>query len=88
MSSAIGTTVPQAVLNAAIIAAQREHPQQTGDRADWPWADMLPVVTASETYAEPNRWGDSWWVEVQYSTRGYKATYGVNRNHVTQCYAD
>lgn len=88
MDSRQGAEVPQAVINAVIVKAQAEHPRPVTGRAHWPWADMLPVVTGCEAYPEPNRWGDVWWVEVQYSTRGCRASYGVNRNHVPQCYAD
>lgn len=83
--------VPRTTVNAVIVAAMREHAYSAewAQRLDgYQWCDMAPVVTYTETLAEPNRWGDSWVVEVQYSTRGGRAVYGVSRDNVPQCYMD
>lgn len=78
---------PETAVNAVIVAALLEHPEHPG--RDWPWADMTPRVVRWE------RRGDSvycprdvWVVEVQYSSQGYRAVYGVTADNIPQCYAD
>lgn len=94
MTNPIDPTVPQAVLNAAIVRAltdrvySAEYLAQFKLGDDWPYRDMAPQVRRAESYGETNRWGDLWYVEVQYSTRGARAGYGVNANHVPTLYCD
>lgn len=88
------------VLNAVIAAAmikyayrppryewQREH--ASADPSWRGWANMRPVVTATaKGPTDPFCPDDVWWVEVQYNTAGSRASFGVDRNNVPQCYQD
>lgn len=83
---------PDSAVNAVIVAAMLGH-QFSPRYADskWvQWCDMTPVVTAWSPGPTDPEYGPEhvWWVEVQYSSRGGRASYGVNRNNVPQCYAD
>jgi hypothetical protein len=51
---------------------------------------MMPVVTEWHVGPTDPEYcpDDVWWVEVQYSSKGARAAYGVDRNHVPTCYAD
>jgi hypothetical protein len=82
---------PETAVNAVIVAAMREHTYR-----DWyadskwaQWCDMTPVVTrwyaGGDSELCPN---DVWTIEVQYSSRGGRAVYGVTRDNVPQCYMD
>lgn len=84
-----GPRPPQHVLNAVIVKAMLEHPQ-TAEFPDFPWADMTPmVVDWRPGPTDPDICPDDvWWVAVQYSSHGFLATYGVDRNNVPQCYMD
>lgn len=91
---------PQHVLNAVIVAAMLNYAYRP-PRYDWQrgsitadpewrgWANMHPVVTdwakGPTDSLCPN---DVWWVEVQYNTSGSRASFGVDRNNVPQCYQD
>jgi hypothetical protein len=58
------------------------------DRSD---ADMIPVVRAAVRFPAVNEWGHNGEVEVTYSTKGYRAIYGVHfgeRVTKVQCYMD
>lgn len=94
-----GQTPPQHVLNAVIVTAMlsrtyrppRYEWQRDAPSADpsWRgWANMTPVVTRVERASDPFCPNDVWWVEVQYNTSGSRASYGVDRNNVPQCYQD
>jgi len=53
--------------------------------------DMIPVVRAAVRFPETNEYGHNGEVEVTYSTRGYRAIYGVHfgeRVTKVQCYMD
>jgi hypothetical protein len=84
--------VPQGVINAVIVAAMLGHPYRPeyAERKWFAWCDMTPIVT--EWFAgptDPEYYPDHvWWIEVQYSSKGARAAYGVDRNHVPVCYAD
>lgn len=89
--------VPQAVINAVIVAVMRDEAfsqrsadmfAQFGDSHPYQYCDMFPVVHHAESFGEENEWGDLWAVEVQYSSKGGRAVYGVSRNHVPNCYAN
>jgi hypothetical protein len=84
--------IPQAVLNAVIVAAMTDHPHRPeyADRRWFAWCDMMPVVTEWHVGPTDPEYcpDDVWWVEVQYSSKGARAAYGVDRNHVPTCYAD
>lgn len=91
----IDRTVPQPVINAVIVQAMLDeaysaHWASVFGPDDYPYCDMTPVVVVAvhgPTDPEycPN---DLWYVEVQYSTEGARAGYGVNRNHVPNCYVN
>lgn len=52
---------------------------------------MIPVIRAAVRFPVINQYGHNGEVEVTYSTRGYRAIYGVHfGEHVTnvQCYMD
>lgn len=88
---AIGEIIPEPVINAAIVAAMREHehdPYYAERLKCYQYCDMRPVVHRAERIDPVNQWGDSWVVEVQYSSKGGRAIYGVNRDHVPSCYMD
>lgn len=81
--------VPRAVINAVIVAVMRDeaYSEETAiNLRAYQYCDMQPVVHRAESFGEENEWGDLWAVEVQYSSRGGRAVYGVNRNHVPSCY--
>lgn len=83
--------VPETAVNAAIVAAMLDHPHRSWyDNSKWAqWCDMTPVVHRVTEGPEPGYCGpDMWLIEVQYSTRGGRAVYGVNRNNVPTLYAD
>ena len=93
MPDPIDPTVPQAVLNAAVVRALLDPSYSRESLAsrsftDWPYRDMTPVVRRAEAHGETNRWGDLWYVEVQYSSRGARAGYGINASHVPTLYCD
>lgn len=53
--------------------------------------DIIPVVRAAVRFPGTNQWGHNGEVEVTYSTRGYRAIYGVHfgeRVTHVQCYMD
>jgi len=87
-----GPRAPQAVINAVIVKVMLDERYSAhwveafGDH--YQYCDMAPVVHHAESYGEPNRWGDLWVVEVQYSRKGGRAVYGVNARHVPSCYAN
>lgn len=87
------------VLNAVIVAAMLRYayvpPRYTWQRdslsADpsWRgWANMTPIVTRVAPASDPFCPDDVWWVEVKYNSCGSRASFGVDRNHVPQCYQD
>lgn len=78
-----------AMVNAVIVKAMLEHPHNPR-YPDMPYCNMTPVVTRVQRIDEPSRLcpNDVWTVEVQYSTHGYRALYGVTADHVPQCYMD
>lgn len=54
-------------------------------------ANMIPVIRAAVRFSSVNEWGHNGEVEVTYSTRGYRAIYGVHfgeRVTNVQCYMD
>lgn len=83
---------PAHVMNAAIVAAKIDHPYRPQyAESKWAqWCDMPPVVVSAvrgptdPEYA-PN---DVWVIDVQYSTRGGRALYGIDANNVPTLYAD
>jgi hypothetical protein len=84
---------PQTAINAAIVAAMLEHahdPYWAERLRAYQWCDMTPVVRAvHQGPTDPEYCPDDVWViEVQYSSKGGRALYGVNRNNVPHCYAD
>lgn len=82
---------PESAVNAAIVAAMLAHPHDPRyENSEWAqWCDMTPVVTSWHPWGYPRHCPDDVWViEVQYSSRGGRAVYGVDRNNVPQCYAD
>lgn len=99
MFGPIDPTVPQTVLNAVIVAVMRderhqqrwadahaEHNTLYGGSDPYIYCNMFPVVHHAASFPTANQWGDLWLVEVQYSTHGARAVYGVNRDHVPTCY--
>ncbi len=99
MPQHIDPTVPQAVINAVIVQATLDETYDEnsaqrwaayGDRHPYQYCDMTPVVVAAVHGPTDPEYcpGDLWYVEVQYSTRGGRAGYGVNRNHVPHCYVN
>ena len=51
--------------------------------------DMIPRVIGHGASETPNQWGDDMFIHVQYSKRGWQATYGaryVGGTFVMQCY--
>jgi hypothetical protein len=60
----------------------------TADPAWRGWCNMTPVVTDVAPASDPLCPGDVWWVEVQYNSSGSRASFGVDRNNVPQCYQD
>jgi hypothetical protein len=90
--------VPQAVLNAAIVRAMLDEQYRAEFSVDWngepdsdyQYCDMTPVVRVAVLGPTDPQYcpDDLWYVEVQYSTRGGRAGYGVNRNHVPRCYVN
>lgn len=81
--------VPQAVINAVIVAAMLDEAYSEEGAIKlraYQYCDMTPVVIRAESFGEESAWGDLWAVEVQYSSKGGRAVYGVNRNHVPTCY--
>lgn len=82
---------PATAVNAVIVAAMREHEYDPryADSEWFQWCDMTPVVCRAEPTTGSRLCPDHVWViEVQYSTRGGRAIYGVSRDNVPQCYAD
>lgn len=91
--------VPQHTLNAVIVAAMLNYAYRP-PRYEWSrhlpsadpawrgWCDMTPVVTDVAPASDPFCPQDVWWVEVQYNTSGSRASFGVDRNNVPQCYQD
>lgn len=58
------------------------------ERSDF---DMIPVVRGAVRLNEVNEWGHNGEVEVTYSTKGYRAIYGVHFGETVtnvQCYMD
>jgi hypothetical protein len=102
MPDMIDPAVPQAVINAAIVAAMRdeaydarwakisaEDAELFGYADDYVYCDMTPVVREARRIDEPGYTGpDRWTVAVQYSRKGCWALYGVNANHVPTLYQD
>lgn len=99
-SRTIDSAVPQAVINAVIVRAMLDeaYSQRSadlfagfGDRHPYQYCDMTPVVHTA-VVLDPSRDTlcprDRWYVEVQYSTRGGRAGYGVNADHVPNCYVN
>ena len=89
----IDPTVPRAVLNAVILQAMADeaYDEESAQRLRaYQYCDMTPVVvTAVPGPIDPDlRPGDIWFVEVQYSSKGGRAGYGVDRNHVPHCYVN
>lgn len=88
----VDASVPSAVINAVVVRAMLD------ERYDEKWAavfgddyqhcDMRPVVFKAFPIDPAQYRGDMWYVEVQYSSKGGRAGYGVNRDHVPSCYID
>lgn len=86
-----GKIVPQTAINAALVRAMLDHPRNPWhDESKWAqWCDMTPVVTSARVTDEPGYTGpDVWTVEVQYSSKGGRALYGVRADNVPTLYAD
>ena len=96
----VDPAVPQSVINAVIVSAMADeaYSQRAADmfaefqdRHPYQYCDMTPVVQVAEVLT-PDRDTlcprDVWYVEVQYSTRGGRAGYGVSRDHVPTCYCN
>lgn len=82
---------PQTAINAVIVAAMLEHvyDHRYADSDWYQWCDMTPVVHRIERPMVGTLCPDDVWViEVQYSSRGGRAVYGVNRHNVPNCYVD
>lgn len=83
---------PQTAINAVIVAAMLDHAfdPRYADSAWFQWCDMTPTVhRVYQGPTDPQYCPDDVWViDVQYSTRGGRALYGVNRDNVPNCYQD
>jgi hypothetical protein len=93
----IDSAVPQTVLNAVIVAVMLDETYSKQEAqtfaSSWfgyEYCDMTPVVkVAIPGPTDPEYCPDDlWYVEVQYSTKGARAGYGVNANHVPRCYVN
>jgi hypothetical protein len=92
MVDKIDPRVPQAVINAVVakvILDERFKGYWAAEFGDgYRYCDMTPVVHVATVFEPVNEWGDSWYVEVQYSSKGARAGYGVNAQHVPTCYVN
>lgn len=55
---------------------------------DESWPDMRPTVLETRYYPGLDRWGSQWTVEVEYTTVGHIAVYGVTPDGRIYLYAD
>jgi hypothetical protein len=87
-----GAFPPESAVNAVIVAAMLEHryDPRYDDLKCAQWCDMTPVV--KRWHVGPTDSGlcpdHVWVIEVQYSSKGGRAVYGIDRNNVPQCYMD
>jgi hypothetical protein len=92
MADMINPSVPQVVINSVIAKVMLDEaysPHWDAEFGDsYRYCDMTPVVRVAEVFDSVNKWGDSWYVEVQYSSKGARAGYGVNADHVPTCYVN